>query len=751
MLLPNLYPAFSSIETRHHWILYKKMVGTIFILGASFSSFSQQLHIGSGANLVMKGNSYLVVNNASVKNDGTFNTDTGTVKFTGAADTTISYISGSNPVSLKNLTIDKTSYGLVLKTTVFVKDTLKITQGILYSRDTLVLRSDASKTASVAALPVDGSGVATAYISGKLSIERYIKAHRAWRLLSAPIKTTNAPTINASWQEGVTTASGNPNPNPNYGIHIIGGTVDNGYDQGLTSNPSVKFYNNATNSFVGLPSSPGTNTPISNYGGYFAFVWGNRSTNISVSSTPATPTTLRMKGEMKTGKQTIPVNAHYYTVLGNPYPSAIDFGAIDKSDNVKNRFYAWDPMLAGAYGVGGYVTVSWNGSAYDVTGNVSSISQCIPSGAAILVQSNDSATTGQIVIEESDKTYCATQGVFARNGLDERLSSILYESNADGSKAMVDAVLTTFADENLNEIDGNDAPKIGSNYLGLKRNNALFAIERRKTITASDTLFLNISGLSIRNYQLNLVLSNMDTYGLQAILKDNYSATLNNLPLNMNDSNAIEFQVNSTPASYAANRFSVVFSLLGPLPVLFTNVQAIKKTDGILVKWDVENELNIDEYILEKSINGINFYPIITRLATAANGGSASYDYLDEAVVKGTNFYRVHSVSTTSTNDYSRIVKVNIASDITGNRIIVFPNPIEGNTINLQMSDPAKGIYLFRLLSSNGQTVYSERVQINSNLQNISLNIKHSLSAGVYQLEIKRPDQTTIIKKIIVQ
>ncbi len=591
---------------------------------------------------------------------------------------------------------------------------------------------------------MDGSGNATAYIAGAVSIERYIKARRAWRLLSAPIKNSAAvTTINKAWQEGVSSG----NPNAGYGIQIIGGTTANGYDAGPTSNASVKIYDSATNNFIALPATPGTNAAITNRHGYFAFVWGNRSTDLFNSATPATPTTLRMKGEIKTGDQVIPVNAFNYTVLGNPYPSAIDFGLLTRT-NVRNTFYAWDPMLSGSYGVGGYVTVSFNGSTYDVTANASNISQCIPSGSAVMIQSADSASAGSIAIKESAKTFCNGQGPLARNGLKEQVSILLYESNAGGSRALMDAVLTTYEEHYSNEKDEYDVAKMGARYLGLQRGNHVFAIERRKTITANDTVFLKLSSLSIRNYQLSVILANMDHVGLQAILKDSYSASLNNKLLNMNDSNTIEFQVTSDPASYAANRFSIVFTALATLPVTFTSVQAWKVSDGIAIKWVVENEGNIKEYVLEKSINGIAFYPISKLPAKAINGGGAVYDYLDKEVVKGNNFYRVRAASINAATANSRIVKVPVAAS--SNDLVVFPNPIEGNIINLQLNNQEEGFYELSLMNASGQKVYTNKTRI-SNSTNISLSLPKALPAGIYQLEINSPQHTKLVHKIIIQ
>src|SRR5690606_7521960 len=113
-------------------------------------------------------------------------------------------------------------------------DVLNVVKGTLTTGNKFTLKSNATNTARVA--PVGGS------ISGNVTVERYIPARRAWRLMNAPVGGTQ--TINQAWQEGVTTASPNPNPAPGYGTYVTVGTVANGFDQNILgqSTSSLKSF-----------------------------------------------------------------------------------------------------------------------------------------------------------------------------------------------------------------------------------------------------------------------------------------------------------------------------------------------------------------------------------------------------------------------------------------------------------------------------------------------------------------------------
>ncbi len=610
----------------------------------------------------------------------------------------------------------------------------------LSTNDHLSLKSNATGTARLAALPVDGSGNATAYITGKVNIERFVPAARGWRLLSAPVKASGGPTINETWQEGLTTASVNPDLYPGFGVKICGGSSANGYDTSSTPNTFIKIYNNATNSFTALPASPGTNIPISTYPGYFLYIRGDRSVDMLQGLSAAVTTALmRTKGQVKTGNQIINVNSTNYTLLGNPYPSAIDFHSLTKS-NVNDVIYIWDPKLAGTYGIGGYVTLSWNSGtlSYDATASVSNVSQYIPSGEAVLIESADHINPGTITIKESDKTTNGCDQVFRANGLDQKLRVNLYLANTDSTSSLLDGVLTTYDDDNMNAVDNNDAKKInGSNQsIGIKRAGKMLAIERRKTITETDSIFLNIFQMKVQQYKLEIVIDNMDNTGMIAILKDSYSNTTDNFPLQMNGTTNVPFIITADPASYATGRFSIVFVPMAPVPVTITRVNAYQQETNIAVEWQTENETNMRHYEVERSVDGTGFIKINNSPVPALNNGSGNYQFIDNRPVKGINYYRVVSVSNEAAKKYSNIVKVNIKAMENEPAISIYPNPVAGNTIHLELTNIETGIYHLQLFNSAGQSLLVKTIKQQEVSPSGSFDVNCKFPPGTYQLRL---------------
>ena len=172
---------------------------------------------------------------------------------------------------------------------------------------------------------------------------------------------------------------------------------------------------------------------------------------------------------------------------------------------------------------------------------------------------------------------------------EQQLQSNLYTVNADGSTFLADGALNIFGDNYSNEVDGMDARKLtnfGEN-LSIRTGGKLLAIERRHTITRQDTIFLNLTGVRVQQYQFQFDADNLNT-GIEGFLEDNYLHT--RTPLNLSGSTVVNFNIVNIAGSYATDRFRIVFAPAVVLPVTFTSVKAYRQDKNINVEWRVENE-----------------------------------------------------------------------------------------------------------------------------------------------------------------
>lgn len=333
----------------------------------------------------------------------------------------------------------------------------------------------------------------------------------------------------------------------------------------------------------------------------------------------------------------------------------------------------------------------------------------------------------------------------------ESIRTNLYLVNTDKTTRLADGVLTEYNVLFHDLVTMEDAYKFTNinENLGLSRYGTVLAIERRPIISAKDTLYFKLWKTIRRDYQLEFITISLNHPGMQGFLEDAYLGTRTLLALSGNTK--VNFTVNADAASANVDRFKIVFeTIYSPvtLPVTFAAMEGHRQNDQISIAWKVENELNITKYDVEHSSNGIDFIKINSIELFSGGNANNNYSFVDAHPATGNNFYRIKSVDRDGSQKFSTIIKV--TSLKSAGSITIYPNPIKGNTVNLQFTNQPAGIYQVRLVNNSGQLVYSGKFPIASSSISQTI-ITNRLNRGIYQLEIKAPDNSIHIQKAVVQ
>lgn len=595
----------------------------------------------------------------------------------------------------------------------------------LNTNDKLTIKSTQTRTAYVGNMTGNT-------INGKATVERYVSAHKAWRLMSIP--TNSSQTIKEAWQEGANNSS--ENPRPGYGIQITGemsNWASKGFDAQSYS-PSMKSYNPSNNTWVGITSTNSGN--ISGSRAYMVFVRGDRLAD-NINSTP-TQTNLRTLGNIRIGAQPdIHVAPGEYSLINNPYPSPIDFTATNTT-SIDRVFYLWDPFLVGTYGLGGYQTFAEANNYEPLPGGTTSHpsgvrSTIIQSGEAFFVHADiDGDPLGGSIgidedakVEENPVTFTRPNG-----GMSER--HIFRTALTTPQNVIVDANAVAFSEEYSDNLDIDDARKILNSFenFGIRRHNTTLAVEARSR-NLTDTIFYQMSGLQKKGYRLRFVPVNIES-NTTAWLVDNFTGSRSEIQ--MSDTTYYDFTVNANAGSNAAGRFMVVFETQGALPVEFVKVAAHLKSDDVVVEWQVADEKNNKEYVVLRSADGNNFSAIGTVPAQTSLKGA--YSFTDDKPLSGWNYYRIKNADLDGKSQLSDIVKV--YSGIKAGLVSVYPNPVSGSKLNVNMNGLQPGKYAFKLYSQSGQVVSQLTRQLATGNELVVIDWPESLPRGVYSLEIVR-------------
>jgi len=506
------------------------------------------------------------------------NNNTGLLKFSGTNTQTVS---GTGTMNIQDLTIGNSLIGsgvLVNKSFgVYGVMTFGSASKLTFGTGDISIKSTATNTARVAAIPTDASINYTA--AGRFYVERYISRTRKWQLLAVPTNTSQK--INEAWQEGA--ADINQNPVPGFGMQITDNNSNwqsQGFDAYSPGGPSVKTFSpqvGATpDSWNGINS---TNTNIKTDGGYMSYVRGDR---LSLSTNGVSnPTVLRTKGQLYRDDISVSVNPNKFAVVGNPYASAVDIRLLTKN-NLTNEIYIWDPYLGGNYNLGGYRTFTWNGVNYvptpsGGTGPYSGASyNYINSGIAFFVKSNG-VSSSSITFTENSKASTSDLVTRTYNEPAQTLRINLHNTST-GSPELVDGSLSIFSNEFSDGVDWQDGEKLVNTGLnmGLMRDGKLLVVERRSRIKGSDTLFLNMTGLRVGSYSWEINPSQLSHPNRKAYLLDRFNQSKRELSLDNN--NEIAFTIENVPASYASDRFMIIFQLWKNN----THSPSLPKTDNVI-------------------------------------------------------------------------------------------------------------------------------------------------------------------------
>jgi hypothetical protein len=720
-------------------------------------------NLNSGATLVTA-NTGGIEGAASGATDGTIINDATIIKmydslasyiFNASAATNMSFPATPATFTMANLTIgDSTNVApFNLNKPIAVSGALTLRRNGIFALGDydVTLISTATNTAKVA--PVQ-AGAAVSYSgAGRFNVERnYRGLRRAWYLVTSPLSATGS--VFDTWQNGGIYA-------PGRGTFVTGtiagtGAGGNGLDNGPQLNSSLEVGSSVAvvNDTKAALLSSGAASAANK--GYFLFVRGDRiAANYNTSN--YTTTTLSSRGKIQIGTQSFAASstAGAFNIIGNPYASPVSFANTIKTNLDNNTVYLWDPYLNST--LGAYTTI-----ILDNTGIVTNIIPASPGGLAtvgqpLTFQSSQAfwvrtATSGAASLQfnETDKSTQFNVGTFREmSGLTKSFKANLNLIEPNDSIILADGNLAQFDNQYSKEVNLEDLLKFGNTkeMLAFQRDGKSLSVERRPDIIANDTLFFKLTKTARRNYQFQFVPTNMAGV-LTAYLEDNYTNA--RTMVSLSSTSTFNFTINGNAGSAADDRFRIVFtaSAAGPLAVTYKTIKAYQVGKDIAIDWTVENEINISKYDVEKSTDGTNFTRVNTTIAKGASG-IIDYNLIDNKVLEGNNFYRIKNYNQGGSFDYSSVVLVKLGKS--GASISIYPNPVTGNCIGMAMTNMEQGIYQVRLINTIGQTLLTKRITHSGGNSMETIVPDTQLSKGIYQLEIKAPDNSIRIIKVIVQ
>lgn len=513
-------------------------------------------------NLVMEANTTVTINSAQFAITGTITADS-TAKIIANTDDGILYFAGTTAQNIPNgiiqngnvanLTIENAA-GVTNADNLRISQVLSIRTGTFNTGGTVTMSCRFSspgppplerRTALIGPIGSGGS------IIGNMTTEQCFPARRAFRFVTSSVTTPNS--IRANWQENAT--AWNNNPNPGYGTHITGLgaggsnplTTDriNGFDWQPSGNNSMFTFNNATQQYQAITS---TLTPLTAGTPYYMLIRGNRSTDIRLNGSPATNTILRATGTIRQGdvnvSSQLSSTANHYNLIGNPYQSVVDMGAVlGAATNLTPFYWVYDPRINSR---GGFVAVNAVQNTQQIP--ASQANNFLQPYQAFFVQTGTLGIAPIMIFTEANKVTTVsgskrlqTATFRVANKASNSLNSTIDEEFGNGisnqwlslslftqtgyvnKETALDGLRIDFNEGSTNDVTNMDAAKFvnSDENLSRKLGTSLISMENRATAINGEILPIEITTYRSTAYTMEFDLSSFTNQIVY--LKDNFT------------------------------------------------------------------------------------------------------------------------------------------------------------------------------------------------------------------------------------
>ena len=189
--------------------------------------------------------------------------------------------------------------------------------------------------------------------------------------------------------------------------------------------------------------------------------------------------------------------------------------------------------------------------------------------------------------------------------------------------------------------------------------------------------------------------------------------------------------------SIAGNRTitaPIWYTKTNPLPVkLLSFTATVNSNRNVLLQWITTNEINFQNFIVEKSIDGVSFFTINSVAVKTGNDLHKSYFVNDNKPNETINYYRLKQVDKNGNFSYSKIISISLkTSDF--NSFSLFQNPVN-DVLKLLISSTSTIKAKLLITDIVGKIVTTKSIDLYKGFQTSNVELTN-LKAGNYHVSL---------------
>jgi len=169
------------------------------------------------------------------------------------------------------------------------------------------------------------------------------------------------------------------------------------------------------------------------------------------------------------------------------------------------------------------------------------------------------------------------------------------------------------------------------------------------------------------------------------------------------------------------------------LPVKLLYFHAIPNGETVNLRWATSSELNNDHFLIERSKDGLEFFPFKVVQGSGTVNSVSYYSTEDLSPMRGKSYYRLSQIDYDGTQEAFEPIMIKLGELESKYRI--FPNPaVDGITI--QLGKEPESEMIIELTDIYSQIYISERITLEPFQTEYYWEFPGSVSAGIYTLKI---------------
>jgi len=205
----------------------------------------------------------------------------------------------------------------------------------------------------------------------------------------------------------------------------------------------------------------------------------------------------------------------------------------------------------------------------------------------------------------------------------------------------------------------------------------------------------------------------------------------------------------SAVTSVPLNFFGTATVSCTPLPSELMNFDGVVYNKMARLDWKTFTETNTSHFIIEHSLNGIDFTEIGRKSAQGNSNIETPYNFIHSEMNLGINYYRLATIDLNEDRNYSRIIQLESKQD--GFEITeIYPNP-SNDLFAIKIATATDMEIEVEITDVIGKQIYFSKENITSGDNTISIS-SSQFSKGMYHLKItNKKNNQSLVKQIFKQ